>query len=202
MNLSARKAYLAMLTVTGLVGLATVAALFTCVSILRSYSDKLVAVKLENQILEEKQSSLKAASKAIEAYSELDKIARAVVPQDKDQAASVRTISTIASDFGIQLSAITFPPSTLGQASTTKKSSKTAETQVTPVPGLSKVYELQITVQSSTSNPISYETFLDFLAKLEANRRTAQVSSITILPNAADRTKITFNLVLGTYIRP
>lgn len=190
-----------MLSVSGVLSLAVVAMVLGGVSVLKGYSNQLVDVKLENRILDEQQTSLVTAKKSISTYKDLNQIAKAVVPQDKNQAQTVRNISLIASDLGIKLSAINFPPSTLGQSqkNTTKK---TGETQVKPVTGLLKVYEMEITVQSDTDSPISYDKFLDFLSKLENNRRTSQVSNITILPSSSDRTKLTFNLVLSTYIKP
>ncbi len=189
---------LLVLSVSMTVGVAVV--LTACVTMLRGNSQKLVAVKLDSRVLEEKQSSLKIAQAAVTKYRELDTIARAVVPQDKDQANSVRSISAIADQLGISLSAISFPPSTLGQS--TLKNKTGTITQVSPVPGLKGVYEMDITVQQDTAKPVSFATFLEFLSKLEANRRTAQVSSITITPSTTDRSAVTFNVVLSTYIKP
>lgn len=199
--MSPKKAYLLMLSVSGILSLVVVGMVFGGVSVLKGYSNKLVDAKLENRILEEQQTSLVTAKKAIDTYTDLNQISKAVVPQDKDQAQTVRNISLIASDLGIKLSAINFPVSTLGQSQKTSPK-KTGVTQVKPVTGLPKVFEMEITVQSDTDTPISYDTFLDFLSKLENNRRTSQVSNITILPSATDRTKLTFNLVLSTYIKP
>lgn len=199
--MSPKKTFYLMIALTGMLFLALFGALFGGVKILQQSSDKLVAVKLQNRILTEQQTSLTSAKKAIKTYEDLNKISKAVVPQDKDQAQTVRSISTIAQQSGIRLSGISFPPSTLGQSSKSP-AAKSKETQVTPVPGLKGVYQMDITVQSDTTAPISYETFLGFLAKLESNRRTAQVSNITILPDNTTRTKLTFNLVLTTYIKP
>lgn len=193
---SAKRLYFGMLGLAGLLSLGIVASLVICLSIIGRHANTLTEARLENRVLDERQASLIAAQKEIDEYSELNKIARAVVPQDKDQAESVRTISRIADEVGISLSGISFPPSNLGQ------SKKAGETQVTPVKGLTKVYEQQITVQSNTAQPITYAKFLEFLEKLESNRRTAQVANITILPSATDRTLLTFNIILSTYIKP
>lgn len=196
-----KKVYFVMLGVCVISSIAVVGALVGSVSVLKSYSNKLVAVKLENRVLDEQQASLTSARKAIQTYQDLNNIAKAVVPQDKDQAKTVRSISSVASELGIRLSAISFPPSTLGQSSKSQ-TAKAKVTQLSPVSGLAGVYKMQITVQSDTSTPITYQAFLDFLSKLETNRRTAQVSNITILPDSSDRTKLTFNLVLDTYVKP
>lgn len=199
--MDSKRAFYAMSFISILLTLTVGAAVYGGLTYLGKQSDKLVAVKLDNKVIEEQQTSLVAASKSIETYKDLDAIARAAVPQDKDQANSVRSISTIADSLGIKLSAISFPPSTLGQSSKAKKSTDHMS-QLSPAPGLKNVFVLPITIQSDTGTPISYETFIEFLEKLENNRRTAQVNSISINPNKQNPSQLTFNLEINTYIRP
>lgn len=194
-----KRLYHIMLIVTGLAALGVIGASILSISTLGKQSTSLMEAKLQNSVLDEQQDSLTSAKKAIQQYDELNTIAQAVVPQDKDQAKTVRNINDIAKSLGIRLSAISFPPSSLGQAVKSKK--KSTETQVTAVKGIKGLYEMQITIQSDTEAPITYDKFIEFLARMENNRRTAQVSSISILPNT-DGSKLTFNLVLSTYIKP
>ena len=199
--MNSKKTFYAMIGVTILMAVGLVFAFLGSFNILKKSSDDLVAVKLQNRVLDEQQSFLVKAKKDIETYNELNEIAQSVVPHDKDQAKTVRDITSIASSLGIKLSGISFPASTLGQSSKVS-GSKSAVTQVTPVAGIAKLYEMQITVQQDTGAPISYEKFLEFLSKLEKNRRTAQVTSVTIQPTTTNRNNLTFNLVLSTYIKP
>ena len=199
--MNTKKTFYAMICLSILMTAGIIVAFISSFGILKKSSDELVAVKLENRILDEQQSFLVKAKKDIETYKELNGIAQSVVPQDKDQARTVRDITSIASSLGIKLSSVSFPASTLGQSSKIS-GAKTAVTQVTPVAGIPKLYEMQITVQQDTGAPISYEKFLDFLSKLEKNRRTAQVTSVTIQPSTSNRNNLTFNLVLSTYIKP
>ena len=199
--MNTKKTFYAMIGLTLLMAIGIIISFISSFGILKKSSDELVAVKLENRILDEQQSFLVKAKKDIETYKELNGIAQSVVPQDKDQARTVRDITSIASSLGIKLSSVSFPASTLGQSSKIS-GAKTAVTQVTPVAGIPKLYEMQITVQQDTGAPISYEKFLDFLSKLEKNRRTAQVTSVTIQPSTSNRNNLTFNLVLSTYIKP
>lgn len=192
-----KRVFLLMMTLTSLLGVLVLGSAAMSTKVLKRYANGLMEVKLQNRILDEQQSSLTSAKKDIGTYTELNLIARSVVPQDKDQAKTVRSINDIAKTLGIKLSGISFPPSSLGQSSKLSKK----ETQVTPVTGLKGLYEMQITVQSDSNTPITYDKFIDFLKKLENNRRTAQVSNITILPNS-DGSKLTFNLVLSTYVKP
>jgi hypothetical protein len=196
--MNTKRVYFSMIGLTIILLIGVVAAMFGALKILRVHSDGLTNVKLENRVLDNQQASLQKAKAAITKYSELNDIAKTVVPKDKDQARTVRDISTIASELNIKLSSITFPASTLGQS--TKTNSK--ETQVTPVKGMKGVYQLQITVQQDKDIPISYATFLKFLERLESNRRTAQVTNITITPSDTSPNNLTFSLTLGTYIKP
>lgn len=196
--MSTKKLYFLMLAVTGLLCFAIFAGTLVGLNVLKKHSDGLMEVKLENQVLNNQQASLIKAKKAIEKYSDLNDIAKTVVPKDKDQARTVRDISAIADELGIKLSSISFPSSSLGEGA--KTSNK--ETQVSPVKGIKGVYQLEITVQQDKDIPISYEVFLKFLERLESNRRTAQVANITITPDGRDPSRLSFNLILGTYIRP
>src|SRR5215217_7268218 len=66
--------------------------------ILQKQSAKLVSLKLDNRVLDEQQRALVQANKDVQKYTELKNIAKTIVPQDKDQAKSVREIVQIAED--------------------------------------------------------------------------------------------------------
>jgi hypothetical protein len=169
-------------------------------AILGPQATKLSKLKADAQALQDQESTLAKNKKDIKRYADLNTIAETVVPQDKDQAEAVREIVNIAAQSGIQkLSSITFPSSTLG---TTHNSAKANLTQLTPVKGLNGVYELQITVAQDSSNRVPYSQFITFLKKLEQNRRTAQVSGITIQPDTQNPNNVAFTLVINEYIKP
>jgi hypothetical protein len=173
-------------------------------AILGSQATKLSKLKADNQALQDQQTTLAKNKKDIKKYAELNTIAATIVPQDKDQAEAVREIVNIASQSGIsKLSSITFPSSTLGAVGTgAGVSSNPNLTQLTPVKGLSGVYELQITVTQDSSNRVPYGQFISFLQRLEQNRRTAQVSGITIQPDTQNSNNVAFTLVINEYIKP
>jgi hypothetical protein len=98
------------------------------------------------------------------------------------------------------LSSITFPTSTLGSISA--GASNPNLTQLLPVAGISGVYELQITITQDSSSRIPYSQFITFLSKLEQNRRTAQVSSITVQPDAQHPNNVAFTLIINEFIKP
>lgn len=169
--------------------------------LLKTSADKLYDLKAESLQLSEQQNTLVQAKKDIEKYSEVESIARTVVPQEKDQARTVREIVGIADRTGITIANISFPSSTLGTTDKKKKVADSNTTQLTPVEGIPGVYEMEINVQTDSADYVPFTTLLGFLRSLEQNRRTAQVKSLTVTPSAENRELVTFNLVLTVYIK-
>lgn len=136
------------------------------------------------------------------------------MPQDKDQAKTVREINAIALESGVRLQQISFSASNLGEAApktpattegeATPKSATATQpsiSQVKPVQGIKDVFGLEINVSSGDANPVSYYRFIQFLERLESNRRTAHVSNINVVPTE-NRDEVTFSLVLTAYLKP
>ncbi len=196
--MSTKKAYFLLCAATVISGLSILVSSLFVNSMLQKKSDRLVEAKLENRLLDEQQTALINANRTINQYKELNSIAKSIVPQDKDQAEAVRQIVKIANESNVKLGAITFPASALGQ---TGKNSNSV-TQVKPVNGIPGLYTLEITIQQDNSNPTTYPRLIDFLSKLENNRRTAQVTSVTVNPTAQNRNLLNFSLTLNTYIKP
>lgn len=162
---------------------------------------QLSKLKAESQVADELQEALKKNKADIQRYAELNKIAEAVVPQDKNQAQTVSEIVKIANESGIpKLTSITFPASTLGGAN--GKKTQAGLTQVTPVSGIPGVYILPITITLDASNAVRYSQFIAFLEKLENNRRTAQVSAVNITPDSKNPNAISFTLTVNQYVKP
>src|SRR3989344_1719585 len=115
--MNGKRVYFLMIGAISILVLGSIASVFLGDKILQSKAKHLTSLKLDNKVLDEQQTSLAQAKKDIDKYSELEQIAKAVVPQDKDQAEVVREIVKVASDNSIKLSSISFPSSSLGQAS-------------------------------------------------------------------------------------
>jgi len=173
---------------------------------------KLENAKLLDAVADKKLESLEQAKKDIAEYEELESIAKRVVPQEKDQARTVLEIVNLARKSGISIVNVTFPESALGEVKAkgskkpaTARGNEEADallTQLTPVEGLSGVYAMDISVEADQNVGISYEQLIDFLDRLEKNRRTAQVGNLTITPNSDDTSLITFTLTLRSYVKP
>ena len=207
--MNAKRVYYLLVGILVLLGFGVIGGVLIGNAKLETSTKQLVKLKLDNQILDEQQIALVQANNDIAKYSDLEKIAKTVVPQDKDQARVVREIVSLANEAGAPIQYISFPTSNLGQSTTTvvtpnatSPKIKTPPSQLKPVVGNAGLYQLEITVQSDTSRPITYPQLINFLTKLEQNRRTAQVTNITVTPNSKNRKLITFSLIVNVYIKP
>jgi hypothetical protein len=204
MTIKARQLYYILIGMVTLLCLGLFGVAYSTDTILGAQATKLSKLKAESDALQAQESTLAKNKKDIEKYKDLNIIAQTIVPQDKDQAQAVREIVNIAAQSGInKLSSITFPSSALGSTARGPGTSGNPNlTQLTPVKGLAGVYELQITIVQDSTNRVPYDKFTTFLEKLEQNRRTAQVSAITVQPDALHPDSVAFTLVVNEYIKP
>lgn len=202
--MSAKRLYFLLVGVIVLLALGLIGGAYGINSVLQNQSHKLATLKANINALNKQQDGLVQDKHDIEKYASLSQIAKSIVPQDKNQAEALREINSIASSNQIALGSITFPQSDL-KANATGKAPTDAQlrlSQLTAVKGITGVYDLQITVASDTNNPVTYHQLINFLEQLENNRRTAQVSSIAINPDAKDSNLLTFTLIINEYIKP
>lgn len=165
-------------------------------AVLSTKSTELSTLKAKEQVMDDTQTALSRSKSDLKRYAELNEIAKTIVPQDKDQTQTVREIVKIATDSGItRLTSVTFPNSTLGVVG------GSSLTQLTAVKGMSGVYTLPITVTVSEEDAVPYNQLIAFLSGLEQNRRTAQVSSLTITPSKKS-SNIAFSIIINEYIKP
>lgn len=174
---------------------AVVAGAYGANMLLKAKAESVHDARLETMVLERQQQQLAKAKADIEKYRELSEIARYIVPQDKDQAQTVREIVEIAARHNIGLSSISFPSSTLGSKNATNS-------QLTPVKEIPGVYSMEITIVSDGSQPALFSDFLAFLESLERNRRTALVERVSLQPASGDSGRTSFTLTLTEYIKP
>lgn len=203
--------YYAMLGIIALLGIISAGSAYLGHMVLSKRAAQLTTLKLDTKLLDEQQVALQQANKDLQTYAPLGELAKSIVPQDKNQAAATREILSIAAETGIPISSITFPSSTLGtpqpKASTGSGTSTTTTTappltQVKPVESIKGLYRMEIVVQSDQSKPQPYTNLQNFLAKLEQNRRTAQVSQLIITPYPKDISLLTFALTINVFVKP
>lgn len=212
--MNSRRLYYVMLGVVGVALIGIAAGTYGINTMLTKQSTTLVGLKAQSQADTQEQLTLRKAKTEVAKYASLNTIAKSIVPQDKDQAEAVREIFNIAGQNGISLASVTFPASSLGTTATggqaaqstaapTKSASSSASlSQLQPVKSIDGVYQLQITVTGDPNKPVSYSQIINFLRALENNRRTAQVSTITLTPSASNHSLLTFTLTLYEYIKP
>ncbi|OGL24727.1 hypothetical protein A3A68_02385 [Candidatus Saccharibacteria bacterium RIFCSPLOWO2_01_FULL_48_13] len=199
---------------------------------LSSKSKQLVDLKLKEKTATAQISSLAVAKKEVETYRYFNGVAKTVIPDDKNQAEAVADIAMFASRSGFGIDSITFPTSTLGGGSKTTKptestpanpsgqSSSTSANTASPqaalsqakaVPGVPGLYSLELTVVSEAgqqvpiNRKVTYIKLLDFLKKLENNRRTAQITDVSIKPEtgaAGPDLYLVFTLKINVFIKP
>lgn len=184
--------------------------------LLQTKSTELVGLKAKLLAVNEQQGGLVQAKKDIITYNDLYKIAKVVVPENKNQAEAVRQIVKLAANNSVRLGSISFPSSSLGNGSQAAATGTTpapaltspssaagaALSQLTPVLAAPGVYVLQINVNSDSNYPASYSQLINFLAALEQNRLTAQVTSLNITPDPNNPNRFSFILTLNSYIKP
>jgi len=206
--MTSKKVYFLLVGVISLLALASVGGAILGNSFLQKQAMQLTEAKLNSQSLDAQTITLAQANKDVMKYADLEKQANKIVPQDKDQAKTVREIVQLANVNNIPVASVTFPNSTLGLpkvgsgAPAAGAKVPNGVTQVTPVPGINNVFQMEITVQSEPTKPIPFNNFIMFLNQLEQNRRTAQVSELIIQPDTKDVTKVSFSLKINVFIKP
>lgn len=168
--------------------------------VLTRKADDLARLKAESESMEQRHMALVRSKVDLKTYDDLNRIAQAIVPKDKDQTQTVREIIKIAKASGIpNLTSITFPQSMLGGVGGAKSTSK--DTQVIPVKGMAGLYNLPITVTVDQDNAVSFDQLTAFLKGLEQNRRTAQVSSLQLTPDTRRPDRLTFSIIINEYVK-
>lgn len=165
---------------------------------LEAQSERTRAAQARSEALDRQQDVLTRARADIETYRPLADIARDIVPQNKDQAQTVRELVGIAASHDIALGAVTFPSSTLGSGG----DRGTSLSQLSPVSGIPGMYSLEITVRSHSDHSVPFGTLIQFLDALEHNRRTAIVDGVTLQPDTDMAGHVSFTLELTEYIKP
>lgn len=206
-----------------------VATMVVGLSLLNKKSQRMVSLKVETKSLEAQLGSLGQAKKEIEQYSYFKGVAKSVIPDDKDQAQAVVDIIRLARESGISIQTITFPSSDLGEAPKNVPASGASGTaasgaapaatstaaqaisQAKPVPGIKGLYSLELTIapeigtQLPPAQQVTYPKMIDFLKRIERNRRTAQITQVNIqplTPGTVVSDFINFTLVINIFIKP
>lgn len=215
----------------GMLGLAIM--LFIAISIigasmLSKKSQEMVSLKVKSANIDSQLINLAQAKKDVEKYKSFNDIAASVIPKDKNQVQAIADIFQIAKESGISLQSVTFPTSNLGankpavpsgasvgssgnQTATAATPTQSAISQAKPFSAVPGLFSLELTVTPQVGDTLSpdqqvtFSEFITFLSAIENNRRTAQITRVSIQPistnsNASDL--INFTLTLNVFIKP
>lgn len=209
------------LILLGVFGLSILTFAGICVlglGILQDKSLQMVDLKLKNKAAESQLINLEVSKKDIDKYSYFKEVAKSVIPDDKDQAQAVLEIFQMAQAAGISIQNITFPTSNLGARSsapattaapnTTTPSASASKviSQAVPVSGIPGLYSVQLTITPQTGSQlapaqqVTYPKMLDFISRIENNRRTSQITQVNIQPGIGG-TQLNFNLSINIFIK-
>lgn len=208
--MNSKKTFILLVVILFALIIATGGLVYAGINMLTSNGETLVSLKLEHEVLADKQKALVRAKQDIVKYADLEKIAKKIVPQEKDQAITVKEISDIAKESGAPVTSIEFPKiattpsktsnSTSKSTSTTSATDKNQLTAVKSIPGL---YEMEITIICEMQQPTAtYEQIYNFIKGLEHNRRTANITSVQITPYKENNKLANYSLTLKVYIKP
>ena len=149
MNPAPKKLRLILLGLLALTALVFLLVSAVGLKVLSQKSQLLIDAKVQQKTAEAQLISLEVAKKQVERYGYFNEVARTVIPNDKDQAATVQNIFQLASRSGIEVANISFPASSLGGTAGSAASAGSAPSvvsQAKPVEGIKGLYSLEMTI--------------------------------------------------------
>lgn len=172
-------------------------ALFVSNFMMQKSANNLVRAKLDNVGYDSEEQTYLQARKDLGEYTALNEIIQKILPQSKDQAQAVSELYKIGDETGIKTASITFPSSTLGQ-----KSNSNTVTQAKSVDGMPGVLGIDIAIELEPASgaSISYDSMINFLQKVELNRRNMQIKQITVNADTVNG-GVTFNMTLTIFVK-
>jgi len=120
-----------------------------------------------------------ATKKKVDSLSDVNALAKKILPKQQEQSLTVAELSQFALRSRLKIVNLTF------KDSTETKSVKGDTKKKTTIPSGVRVVPLSIQFQEGAE----YQYILDFLKYVEENRRTMQVTNISLTPMDTDRRK-------------
>ncbi len=162
---------------------------------MKTKSEKIVDLKLQNAEFEKQQEVYLKARAEIEKFREYGEVAESVLPKEKNPALITAEIIAIAREAGITLSSISYPSSEIGTPTAPPNS---LNTQLKPAEGLKDVMVLEISI--TPDRGVTYEQLLGLLSRFSNNKRKMSVTRVSV--NSDRDNLITFIIGLNLYIKP
>lgn len=165
-------------------------------------SDSLGELKADIDAIDDSIEDVKNVLAQYDDLAFINEIASDVLPPSKVQSDLVGQLYTLANESGVLIRTLNF---------VSPEGTPTAEpnlTQTKPLEGVGGVFVLPINLSYETG---SYSNFVQFLKKIEANRRKLQISRLGVNPvkdtvegggNATQVTGYQGDLEINVYVRP
>jgi Tfp pilus assembly protein PilO len=187
-QMTARKLFLILLGLNILLVGATLVVFALASSAAQSKSQKISALKADNQSNEEVLNNYKVLQNTLNSNKDLEATIQRVLPADKDQSAALSILDQFSKNNGVPIQQITFSPGSGKQAGQT----------LTSPSGINGVSVISVTMQLGSTR---YQNLLNFLKSIETTQRRMQVTSLTISPNSTnpdilDQTNLTIDIYL------
>jgi Tfp pilus assembly protein PilO len=146
-------------------------------------------LKAELDVIQLKIDGAIQAEKDLEELNFIKEIANQVLPPEKIQSNIVGDLVKFGEDTGVTVRGISFTP-------TSSTGEQLNLSQTKPLDGVPGVNALPMTLSVNGR----YEEILNFLRKLETNRRKMQVDNLMLTPQP-DGGDITATLIINVYVR-
>ncbi len=105
----------------------------------------------------------------------------------------------MANESRVTIDKIQFPSSTLGASAASQAQALGGVTQAKPVEGLASVLGVDIEIVSGKN--IHYNDMIQFLQKIESNRRSMQVKKIVVQPDL-EKNVLSFEVTVTIFVKP
>jgi Tfp pilus assembly protein PilO len=187
-QLTAKKLFLVLLALNALLVIATLAVFTLANSVAQQKSQKIAALKADNESNEEVLNNYKVLQNTLSSNKDLEATIQKVLPSDKDQSAAFANLDQFSKNTGVPIQQVTFNPGT----------AKAAGQTLTSPSGIKGVSVISVTLECQSTH---YQNFLNFLKAIEMTQRRMQVTSVNITPNATnpdilDRVNLTVDIYL------
>ena len=173
----AKKAFYIMIGVLSVTFIAGGGGFYLTDQRLQEKSVKISELKADQAIIEQQVNIYEDARQKIEELSFIEDLANQVLPESKEQAELISEIRTFAELSNMPIQSIDFNS---GNSLTLDLDTS----QTTPADGIAGVLVLptNVTFQVSERGPL-YSDLIEFLERIENNRRKMQITDITLSPN-------------------
>lgn len=188
----AKRAYFALIVVNILLIGAIAGTYYFTNKVAKEKSSKIASLKADIESNDQAILNFKNLEQTVEKNKDFEKVVEQVLPKDKEQAVALAELDKFSRESGVPIKQISY-------SNGTATGKNTGPTLTSP----SNLKGVLVTTVSIRSDKAKYEQVLDFLNRLEQNRRHMQVTSITLTPSSQVIGLIdSVDITLDIYLKP